>query len=239
MVECIMKTNIDVRDRKRWNWFKMKKNQYQFKSVSDVIFKFGEDYDKYHLEKKILLELLEKYYEYNFFDMEHLTEELKMDLEPAIELINMYVDHTIPLFGSGSYKDIEKTRKKIHRLMIENDILPREFGIAFKLRKYINEIDLEKYQENEKYLSNMGLDNKLMLNILFPEENDKINEVYNETVAFASWFVENKKRFLKNFDCASCDNDKCAMKKPDYIYYKSGINVSLINYYLDEIHSYP
>jgi len=220
------KTNLDIINQESWNWVKHKKNQYNLRSVSNVIFKMIDEYRRFYLEKMVFLIQIEKYYEYSYFDLEEFSITMDLKKDTIIRIMDKYLGSKAPLFDLSDKELKEKTIKKIHDLMFENRILPRELQIAHYLKRFIDknklnisDYNIDNFKENN---INIGVDNKLILSILFPDTEELRREVYCEAINFADWYIKNSKGELK---CKQCDED-CFVKKPDYIYYKSGIDVT-------------
>lgn len=220
------KTNLDIIDQDSWNWVKNKKNQYELRSVANFIFKMIDVYRILDIEKILFLLQIEKYFEYNYFDMEELSKAMELKTDKVIKLVDKYLGPRVPLFDLKDENLKIKVIKKIHELMIENRILPRELSIAYNLRHFIdkNQLDMSRYNNfEEKDLGNIGVDNKLILSILFPDAEELRKAIYCEAINFADWFINFEKDL--DLECSKCDKDYF-LKKPDYIYYKSGIDVS-------------
>lgn len=221
------KTNLEIIDQDLWNWVKYKKNELKLKSTGDFVFKVLEMYKNEELEQKTFLINIEKYFEYNYFNMKDLSNSMNSNLDYTIKLINKYIGKNVPLFGTEKNEDREKALKKIHELMIENHIIPRELSIAYKIKKYLdnNQIDLADLKE---YIKNndenkINFDNKLVLNIVYPDIEERRREIYHQTIQIANWFVNNKNSYGR---CLNCEDEKCPIKNPDFIYFKSGLDTS-------------
>ena len=220
------KTNLDIIDQDSWNWVKNKKNQYELRSVANFIFKIIDEYQSLDIEKILFLMQIEKYFEYNYFDMKELSKAMDLKIDKVIKLVDDYLGPRIDLFNLEDEELKTKTIKKIHDLMIGNRILPRELSIAYNLRHFIdkNQLDMSKYENfEEKDIGDIRIDNKLILSILFPDAEELRKETYCEAINVADWFVNLEN--VPDLECKECDKDYF-MKKPDYIYYKSGIDVS-------------
>ncbi len=68
-----------------------------------------------------------------------------------------------------------------------------------------------------------NVENQIILSLLFPEPEDCRKEIYHHAVNIAKAIKEYKAVYP---DCEHCDDD-CILKKPNYIYFRSGIDVSL------------
>lgn len=220
------KTNLDIIDQDSWNWVKNKKNYFELRSVANFIFKMIDVYRNLNIEKWLFLINLEKYFEYSYYDMEEFSYAMDLQTSKIIKLIDKYVGSNIQLFNLEDEELRKKTIKKIHDLMIENRILPRELSIAYNLRSFIdkNQLDISKYENLEKMeIFDVDVNNEKILLILFPNAEERRKEIYCESINFAESFIKFEE--INNFECKECDED-CIMKRPDYIYYKSGIDVS-------------
>lgn len=220
------KTNIDIIDQDDWNWIKSKKNEFQFRSVSNVVFKMIDEYRSMNLERLIFLKLIEKYFEFDYFDMKELSYQLDLNTESIVKQVDKYLDKKIPLFSLDN-KEKVKAISKVHRKMMDNGILPRELSIAYKLKQFIdrNKLNIEKYEdnlENEDIIIRIEANNEIVLSILFPNKEERRKEIYHSTLRVVDWFTNLKDKEF--FECNKCDED-CFIKKPDYIYFKSGIEM--------------
>jgi len=122
----------------------------------------------------------------------------------------------------GSKK--EYNVNKIHELMIKNRILPRELSIGYYLRDFMdkNKLNMSSYENIDKEfeLKNLRFNNRKILKILFPDSEERRKEIYCEAINTAEFFIE----LEKDEDCSECKYE-CIIKDPEYIYYKSGLNI--------------
>ncbi len=231
------KTNLDIVDQDSWNWIKNQKNEYDLRSVADFIFKVINEYRTMDIEKWLFLINIEKYFEYNYFDMNELSDIMNLRTEKIVMLIKKYIGSDIEIFEMKDKELKNKAIKKIHNLMIENRILPRELSIAYNLKTLVDKehLDLSKYEnftdegldeEDEDSDQNIeiGINNDKILTILFPDIEERRKEIYCETIRYVEFFIKSYTEI--NFDCQTCKKD-CIIKRPDFIYYKLGIDVSL------------
>ncbi len=218
------KTNLDIIDQDSWNYVKNKKNRYGLRSISNYIFKLINLDMSIDLDKWQFLIAIEKFYEYEHYDIDELSYELELNSYNVRELVKDYLGENINLYNLKP-NERDNNRRLIHRLMIENRILPRELSIAYYLRDYIdrNKINISDYQnpDNDIDLKNLQINNRKILKILFPDDKEKRKEIYSETIRIAESFIQLEK---EDEDCISC-NDKCVLKDPEFIYYLSGLNV--------------
>jgi len=156
-----------------------------------------------------------------------LAYKLNISKEMAIRLLEKYVGKKVPLFGMDEAKDKVKWIKSVHNMMMEASIVPRELSIAYSMRRFIdkNELNLSDYQSesDEIKINKVNVDNKIILSLLFPDPEDRRKEIYHHAVNLAKTIIESR---MVVPDCIDCTED-CIIKKPDYIYYKSGIDVTL------------
>ncbi len=111
------RTNIFILDEELWNWAKFQsKNRHQT-SVSEYIFQLIRNEKKTNnLEIELLVEL-EKYFELNHITLGDVANKTGL----SIEYINDYlIERKIPIDNT------QKAIFKIHYLLIENRITPRE-----------------------------------------------------------------------------------------------------------------
>lgn len=219
------KTNLDILDKDSWNYVKNMKNKYEFRSVADYIFKIINLAKSMKLDKWQFLIAIEKFYEYNFYDIDEFSFELGIKPHNVRKMIRKYFGDDTPLYDVNKTQR-EKITRKIHELMINSRILPRELSIAYNLKEFIdkNRINISNYQEitREFELKNIKLDNRKILSVLFPDDQERKNEVYSITIDTAESIIRSDK--LEDFNCDTCEDD-CFVKDPEYIYYKSGITV--------------
>ena len=216
------KTNIYIKDRELWNWVKDRKNQTNMSSISDFIFHILQYSKRQDLETKIFLENIEKYYEYHHFDMDVLSEYLQLPKERIIEKINAELGK-LPMYGTASEEELKYARKKIHNKMIEHKILPREFSIAYQLKKYLEKaVQIEGSKE---------IPIKELLDLLYPDSKEKTQEVYQYTINYTTDILKetgriDKKKGLLEIKCSSCDKiDSCRYNQPELIYLQVGIKL--------------
>ena len=228
------KTNLDILDNNIWNWIKNQKNQYSLRSVSDFIFRELTFSRNMQFNKTIILIYLEKFFEYSHFDIKALTTALQLKADVLIQIIDKEISPDISLFDFENSNKKRKIVKKIHAQMIENGILPRELRIAYKLRQFLdkNRLDLTKYelQENARSIEvplddkGIHLNNKEILAILFSDPEERHKEIYTVASDIADRLVNQDIKLTSQ--CNECKTD-CMLRKPDFIYYKSGIEVSM------------
>jgi len=96
---AIKKTNLDILDQDIWNEIKSKKNEFELRSVADYIFKVIKGYQTMNIEKCFLLINLEKYYEYDYFDLGEFANAIELKLDKIIKLVDKYLGSEIPLFS--------------------------------------------------------------------------------------------------------------------------------------------
>lgn len=219
------KTNLDILDQDSWNYVKIMKNKYEFRSVADYIFKIIALSKSMNLDRLQFLIAIEKFYEYNFYDIDELSFELGIKPHNVRKLIRKYFGDETPLYDINKTQR-EKITRKIHELMIKNRILPRELSIAYNLKDFIdkNRINISNFQEitREFELKNIRFDNRKILKVLFSDDQERRKEVYSITIETAELLV--KSDTSGDFNCDTCEDD-CFVKDPEYIYYKSGITV--------------
>lgn len=217
------KTNLDILDQDSWNYVKHKKNKYGLRSVANYIFKLINLDITIDLDKWQFLIAIEKYYEYEHYDIDELSNDLELKPYNVRDLIKDYLGEDTSLYNLKR-KEKEKIIRKIHRLMIENRILPRELSIAYYLRDYIdrNKIDISDYQNpiRESDFKNLHFNNRKIFRILFLNEEERRKEIYCETISIAEAFI----KLEINEEYTNCE-DKYILKDPEFIYYISGINI--------------
>jgi len=221
------KTNIDIVDQDLWNWVKSQKNKFNLRSVSDYIFKILNEYREMNIEKSIFLINIEKYFEYSYFDFKEMSYNLGLNAEQIIKLIDKYLGSDIPLFNIKDDELKAKILKKIHKLMIKNRILPRELSIAYNLRELVekNHINISNYERDRIDLSEFeNLNMEKILSILFSDPEERRREIYGETIRYAEKLAQAEKS--KKIKCLDC-KENCIIKTPDYLYYRTGIDISL------------
>jgi len=219
------KTNLTIKDNDLWDWVRFRKNQMGMHSISNYIFyliKYAKNHD---LEMKIFLENFEKYFEYHYFDMNILSDNLQISKDIIIEKVNAVVGK-VPLYGTANHEDKLQAREKIHELMIENNVIPRELSIAYNLKSFIdtNQIDISNYANiDDKKKIDININNEKILSILFPDHEERRKEVYCETIDYAEKFINSGK--FDDFQCKLCEKN-CPIKRPDYIYIRSGLDIT-------------
>lgn len=218
----IKKTNISILDKSLWNWVKDQKNRNEVRSTSDILFKFIKYAKINNVGLKMLLRNLEKYYEYSYFDMEELSHNLNLPSNIIIEQIKENIGE-IPLYGSGTDEEKKSARKKIHNLMVDNDIIPRELHLAFKLRDYpVKRMtdDIKKSDFNDYSL----------LEVFYPDRYERQRELYNYTILFTEFILTKclKKRGIEDLNCNGCKRFKgCNYSRPDLMYYQAGVDIKI------------
>ncbi|MHA1490763.1 MAG: hypothetical protein ACTSRI_14035 [Promethearchaeota archaeon] len=222
------KTNLDIIDQDSWNWVKNQKNYYDLRSVADFIFKIINEYQKMDVEKWLFLINVEKYFEYSYFDMSEFSYIMELKSDKIVKLVDKYLGSDIPMFNFKNKDLTMKIIRKIHKLMIENRILPRELSIAYNLRNFMdkNQINNSNYENLDESNEIIGMDvnNEKILSILFPDLEERRKEMYSEAINYAEIFIKSKES--KDLNCLKCAED-CFIKRPDYLYYKSGVDISL------------
>ena len=207
------RTNITILDRKIWEWIKERKNPEFSKTVSDVIFQKLNRYNQRNIDLILLLENLEKYFEYTYFDLEELSYTLHTPKKQILKQLEQ-IGLKIPLYGSGKKEDKENAIDKIHSLMISNGILPRELRNLYALR--------------DQFLENKQRDKYETLKILYSNKNERFSEVYNYTIKIID--ALNEKHAIDEFVriSESIDDKKFEFyQNPDFIYFKLGIKYTL------------
>ncbi|MHA1584715.1 MAG: hypothetical protein ACTSWL_05640 [Promethearchaeota archaeon] len=216
------RTTLEVLDRDDWNWVKDIRNKYEMSSVSKVIFKMIKNFRDLDIYKIIFLKNFEKFFEYHYYGIKELSESLNVDINITMKLISSYFGPNFKLFDSKNNLII-KNKEKIHKKMIEAGILPRELIIAYNLKHIIKKSNfkIDKFYSSGDESRIIGIENKEILEIIFPDKNERQMEIYNSLIYFVQNFFEKNK--IEIIPCHNCENSNCPMKKPDYIYYKSGI----------------
>jgi len=222
------KTNLDIIDQDSWNWVKNQKNYYDLRSVADFIFKIINEYRNMDIEKLLFLINIEKYFEYSYFDMSEFSYIMELKPDKIVKLVDKFLGSDIPMFGFQNEELKTKIIRKIHKLMIENRILPRELSIAYNLRNFIdkNQLNMSNYENLDENDEIIGIDvnNEKIFSILFPNTEERRKEIYSESINYAEKLIKSKES--NNLKCLKCDED-CFIKRPDYLYYKSGVDISL------------
>ena len=187
------KTNLDILDQDSWNYVKNMKNKYGFRSVADYIFKIIDLSKSMNLDRWQFLIAIEKFYEYSFYDIDDLSFELGISAHNVRKLIRKYLGDKTPVYDISKTQR-EKIIRKIHELMIKSRILPRELSIAYNLKDFINQnkIKISNYQEiNKEFeLKNIRFDNRMILKVLFPDDLERRNEIYSETIEMAESLIK-------------------------------------------------
>lgn len=155
--------------------------------------------------------------------MEYLVKNIDLSQQDVIKLINEYVSEDIPLFGTGTINQIANARKKIHELMVFNDIIPRELSISYKIQNFIQ----QKFPL--KIPDEFEIPDDVIFGIFYPDEEEKRMELYTFVSESLLDYVENEKK--PRFDelkCEECEkSDYCIYKRPDFIYLRAGIKIDL------------
>jgi len=222
------RTTIEVldKDKDNWNWIKNIRNKHEMSSVSNVVFKLIKTVRELDINKILFLKNLEKFYEYHYFGIKDLSKSLGVDIKITMKMVSTYFGPNFRLLDSKKNPNM-KNREKVHKKLIEIGILPRELQIAYNLQEIIKKsnIDIEKYFSPEYVERKIGIENKEILRILFPDPQERQLEIYNYLIYFVqNFFAHNK---IESIPCHKCKNQNCPMKKPDYIYFKSGIALDL------------
>jgi hypothetical protein len=218
------KTNIYIIDDNIWNWVKSRKNELNLQSLSEYIFRTLSIAKETNLELKDFLLSLEKYFEYGYYDMDLLANDLKVSKQVLVQQINSKIGK-IPLFGSGSLEEKKKALKIIHEKMMSNKIMPRELSIAHELKTYVD--SREPLQEGEK----ISIPDDILMKIIFPNESDRRFELYNYTLNMITDIIQKSPKEKNPIhaikQCKDCDRrDNCRYLRPDLIYLYSGIEAN-------------
>lgn len=219
------RTTIEVLDQDQWNWVKNIRNRYELTSVSNVIFRIIKNSRELDVNKILFLKNLEKLFEYHYFGLKDFSRSMDLKINIIMKMVTKYFGPNFMIFDNNNI--ILKNKEKIHKKMIETGILPRELRIAYNLKTYIKKsnFNIGKYHNSEKNGIKIGIDNKDIIEILFPDPYERQMEIYNYLIFFVQNFFE--KQDIKDIPCHDCEDTNCPMKKPDFIYFKSGISIEL------------
>lgn len=162
------RSNIYIQDEDLWNWAKYRSKNLGYSSVSDYIFEIiKNEKEKNILDHSILLNL-EKYFELNYFTLDEVATRTNTTLE--------YIDNFL-IKNNITLKDKTKAISRVHNLLIENNLSPRELNLFYKLNNYL------KYKDD--------FPNKRDLLLLFyTNEYDRRNEIFSESFDLTNKILE-------------------------------------------------
>lgn len=207
------KTNITILNSSLWNWLKERKNPEYSKTISDTMFYIFDVYRKHEIEEKLLLESLEKHFEYSSFTMKDISFALKIPIEELIKKISFLLGD-VPLFGSGSKAEKKAAKRKIHMKMVEKNIFPRELQAIIKLK--------------EKFLHDRKLDAYEMVKTFYASEHERMMEIYNYTIQNVDELLDASpefKEFIKHLENID-ETEYKWFNNPDAIYFKLGLTTT-------------
>ena len=207
------RTNISIENKQAWDYVKKRKNQFNSKTISSELFRMINNYRNSLIDIDIanFLILMEKFYEMYSFTVKDVREELQISQKTFLQMVEKYLGD-VKVYGNLSEQDIIYTRNKIHNLMIQFSIQPREYFLLHKLKTLF---EYDKLSDKQKIIS-----------IIYPNPEIRRLEVYNFIILFLDEILE-KKIDLKIFSEYWKDYSKF---EPKFLYYKYEIEISKDDY---------
>ena len=174
----IFKTNINIKDKDLWNWFKFESRNKGFSSVSNYISFLIKVEKENEIIDRVMLKEFEKYYKFISYSYKLISRKLDLDLNIIFKFMNKYNLEIIKL--DTILNNYKKNLEHIHEIMYFKDILPIEFKVGRALMKIF------RYPNSIRYRD--------ILDIIFDDRNLKIKEIFNYILIFFKEFdIENLK----------------------------------------------
>jgi hypothetical protein len=162
------RTNITIKDKDLWNWFKYESRNKEFNSLSNYINFLIKSEKENNIFDKILLEEFEKYYK--FISYSHKSIANKLDLRLGI-ILKFMKHYELPISNKDTFIiDYKKNLDYIHKIMFDKQILPLEFRIIRGVFKKFRFPSSVKYQD--------------ILDIIFDDPDLKTGEIFNYILIF-------------------------------------------------------
>ena len=129
------RTNISIENKQAWDYVKKRKNQFNSKTISSELFRMINNYRNSLIDIDIanFLILMEKFYEMYSFTVKDVRNELQISQKTFLQMVENYLGD-VKVYGNLSGQDIIYARNKIHNLMIQFSIQPREYFLLQKLK---------------------------------------------------------------------------------------------------------
>lgn len=207
------RTNISIEDKTAWDYVKMRKNQYNSKTISTELFRMINLYKQSQIDIDIVnfLILMEKFYELYSFSLKDVQEELQIGQKTHLDLVKKYLGD-VKVYGNLSEEDISYAHRKIHDIMTRFHIQPHEYFLLQKLKTLFEYDDLTDKQN--------------IIAMLYTNIQQRQAEIYNCIIVFLDEALEKKKdlnTFGKYWGVFS-------KYDPQFMYYKYGIEISKEDY---------
>ena len=207
------RTNISIENKQAWDYVKERKNQFNSKTISSELFRMINNYRNSLIDIDIanFLILMEKFYEMYSFTVKDVRNELQISQKTFLQMVENYLGD-VKVYGNLSGQDIIYARNKIHNLMIQFSIQPREYFLLQKLKTLF---EYDNLSDKQKIMS-----------ILYTDPEIRRLEIYNFIILFLDEILE-KKIDLKIFSEYWKDFTKFETK---FLYYKYGIEITKEDY---------
>ncbi len=207
------RTNISIENKQAWDYVKKRKNQFNSKTISSELFRMINNYRNSLIDIDIanFLILMEKFYEMYSFTVKDVRAELQISQKTFLQMVENYLGD-VKVYGNLSRQDIIYARNKIHNLMIQFSIQPREYFLLQKLKTLF---EYDNLSDKQKIMS-----------ILYTNHEIRRLEIYNFIILFLDEILE-KKIDLKIFSKYWKDFSKFETK---FLYYKYGIEITKEDY---------
>ena len=207
------RTNISIVNKQAWDYVKKRKNQFNSKTISTELFRMINNYRNSPLDIDIanFLILMEKFYEMYSFTVKDVRNELQISQKTFLQMVENYLGD-VKVYGNLSGQDIIYARNKIHNLMIQFSIQPREYFLLQKLKTLF---EYDNLSDKQKIMS-----------ILYTNPEIRRLEIYNFIILFLDEILE-KKIDLEIFSEYWKEFIKFETK---FLYYKYGIEITKEDY---------
>ncbi len=207
------RTNISIENKQAWDYVKKRKNQFNSKTISLELFRMIDNYRNSLIDIDIanFLILMEKFYEMYSFTVKDVRDELQISQKTFLQMVEKYLGD-VKVYGNLSEQDIIYARNKIHNLMIQFSIQPREYFLLQKLKTLF---EYDNLSDKQKIMS-----------IIYTNPESRRLEIYNFLILFLDEILE-KKIDLEIFSEYWKDFTKFETK---FLYYKYGIEISKEDY---------
>ncbi len=207
------RTNISIKNKQAWDYVKKRKNQFNSKTISTELFRMIDNYRNSLIDIDIanFLILMEKFYEMYSFTVKDVRHELQISQKMFLQMVEKYLGD-VKVYGNLSEQDIIYARNKIHNLMIQFSIQPREYFLLQKLKTLF---EYDNLSDKQKIMS-----------IIYTNPENRRLEIYNFIILFLDEILE-KKIDLNIFSEYWKDFTKF---EPEFLYYKYGIEISKDDY---------
>ena len=207
------RTNISIENKQAWDYVKKRKNQFNSKTISTELFRMIDNYRNSLIDIDIanFLILMEKFYEMYSFTVKDVRHELQISQKMFLQMVEKYLGD-VKVYGNLSEQDIIYARNKIHNLMIQFSIQPREYFLLQKLKTLF---EYDNLSDKQKIMS-----------IIYTNPENRRLEIYNFIILFLDEILE-KKIDLNIFSEYWKDFTKF---EPEFLYYKYGVEISKDDY---------